>query len=659
MAGGSPDVKSLAAAIESRHLVDGRPEVCDSAPCCCAAADPCAPPGAQRQHPPTCAAGLFLPTSPVSFPHACRSSPAQDSPSSADLLMIARTASLELDDLVVDVDVGDLRSPGKSPGKSPVQARLEAWSPKTVSLAGAEELQRAAQKRKQVRDLPRSRSRAYRAARPRRSTADPEYATPQASLSVKAATLAKSHDRVRSVAEQQKDAALSAHTQLTRTAAQKQVEAQQKRTSILHETSANSGAHVDHAKAVAKEQAQIHAELLAQKKKSVEKKSAATTRRAALLAEQQAKAATDVLKAKARAQAKKEQLQSLRETADTKLAAHEYRREEAIESKLTKLEKQAEHAKHVRRKKGTVVTDEDAWFTEALKKAADKKPEQFDLLPERKLSSPPRKSAVQVRLEAQAAARSPTSPKDITDKLIKADERKQQLQADKVAALASHAEKVASVKESQKLKEEEKTAMHRASLDQSLQVASARKEQRLAAESEKAGADYVKAIQLSAKKKELMGSAKKLTQGKLNGKLENAARRRALFTEEQGNKLATQTDRMCEVQQRKADMPPPEAAPSSVVATPASAEEETSPEPRALESVDGPSDATKTKTVMTPVANPGSDEVWPDDMGAAAGDGEQEQEEPKPYYAMAMSAMGAGAVLAATLAMQMNLPTGE
>jgi hypothetical protein len=437
--------------------------------------------------------------------------------------MIARTASLELDDLVVDVDVGDLRSPGKSPGKSPVQARLEAWSPKTVSLAGAEELQRAAQKRKQVRDLPRSRSRAYRAARPRRSTADPEYATPQASLSVKAATLAKSHDRVRSVAEQQKDAALSAHTQLTRTAAQKQVEAQQKRTSILHETSANSGAHVDHAKAVAKEQAQIHAELLAQKKKSVEKKSAATTRRAALLAEQQAKAATDVLKAKARAQAKKEQLQSLRETADTKLAAHEYRREEAIESKLTKLEKQAEHAKHVRRKKGTTVTDEDS---ELIKKAADKKPEQFDLLPERKLSSPPRKSAVQVRLEAQAAARSPTSPKDITDKLIKADERKQQLQADKVAALASHAEKVASVKESQKLKEEEKTAMHRASLDQSLQVASARKEQRLAAESEKAGVDYVKAVGLSAQLKEETGSAKHDTQASLDDKLEKAERRR-------------------------------------------------------------------------------------------------------------------------------------
>jgi hypothetical protein len=77
---------------------------------------------------------------------------------------------------------------------------------------------------------------------------------------------------------------------------------------------------------VAKEQAQIHAELLAQKKTPVEKKGAATTRRAALLAEQQAKAAADVRKAKPRAQAKKEQLQSLRETTDTKLAAHDYRR---------------------------------------------------------------------------------------------------------------------------------------------------------------------------------------------------------------------------------------------------------------------------------------------------------------------------------------------
>jgi hypothetical protein len=58
--------------------------------------------------------------------------------------------------------VPDLRSPGKSPGKPPAQARLEAWSSKTISLAGAEELQRTIQKYKQVRDLSRSRSRVPR-----------------------------------------------------------------------------------------------------------------------------------------------------------------------------------------------------------------------------------------------------------------------------------------------------------------------------------------------------------------------------------------------------------------------------------------------------------------------------------------------------------------
>jgi hypothetical protein len=72
------DVKTLAAAIESRHLTDPMPD---------------------------------------------------DSPSKENLMIMARTASLELDDLIVDVDTQDLRSPGtsppgkSSPGKSPVQVR--------------------------------------------------------------------------------------------------------------------------------------------------------------------------------------------------------------------------------------------------------------------------------------------------------------------------------------------------------------------------------------------------------------------------------------------------------------------------------------------------------------------------------------------------------
>ena len=77
------------------------------------------------------------------------------------------------------------------------------------------------------------------------------------------------------------------------------------------------------------------------------------------MSEQQADAAADVNKAKALAKAKQEQLESMRETADAKLAAHEYRREEALDIKLSKLEKQAEHAKQVRRNKGTTATEAD------------------------------------------------------------------------------------------------------------------------------------------------------------------------------------------------------------------------------------------------------------------------------------------------------------
>ena len=279
--------------------------------------------------------------------------------------------------------------------------------------------------------------------------------------------------------------------------------------------------------AVAAEQAQVQTAQLEQKKeRSATKKSSATNRRAALLSAQQSKAAADVNKAKALAKAKQDQLESMREIADTKLAAHEYRREEAIECKLSKLEKQAEHAKQVRRNKGTTMTEAD---NKLIEQASEKKPEQFDMLPERKPSPSPQKSAVQMRLEsrAEAAAQRPGTSEDlVAEKLTKAEERKRIIEADKIAALASHAERVAAVQETQKAKVAEETALRRASLDHSLQVASARKERRLAADAEKASVEYTKAVELSAQLKDATGSAKQTIQTNLDDKLEKAERRR-------------------------------------------------------------------------------------------------------------------------------------
>ena len=440
-----------------------------------------------------------------------------DSPSKGNLLMMARTASVESpgddddDDLVVDVRPA--QPPNTPTAKSPVQERLEAWSPMAASLADsdAEEIHKhrmqAAQKRK------------------------------QASLSAKTSTLAKNNDKVRAVGEQQKGAASTAHAEMRDAAETKQVKANTRRTSLLQETSANSSAHVEHAKQVAAEHKATEAALIEEKKKGAEKVHAAASRRASLLSELQAKAAAEVLKAKALAQAKKEQTESLRETAETKLAAHEYRRDEAIESKLTKLEEQAEHAKQVRRNKGTTITDEDEWFKEALRNTAEKKPEQFDMLPERKASSP-HKSAVQIRLEAQAE-KDPTSPEDVDKKMSLASARKQSLQADKTAALAMHSQKVTQVQQSQKTKEEEDAVSRRATLDECLQVASARKKSRLAAESEKAGVDYIKAVNLSGRLADEAGSVKKESLANLDNKLQNADRRRAsLMSSQQADAAA-------------------------------------------------------------------------------------------------------------------------
>jgi hypothetical protein len=283
------------------------------------------------------------------------------------------------------------------------------------------------------------------------------------------------------------------------------------------------------------------------------------------------------------------------------------------------------------------------------------------------MSSPsPQKSAVQVRLESQAvatAADQSAKPNDLDswkDKQIQAEERKQALQDEKVAALASHAQKVSSVKKAQKCKEETQAAERRASLDHSIEAASCRKQQRLAAGAEKAGAEYTKAMQLSAKKKETMSSTKKETQCKLTGKLQNAKARRALFTA-QTETLEAQTDRVCKVQERKVSKPF-----DFDPATSHSEEMSLEPQPK----LDASVSAERANAMMSPVVQAKDDGACPDVPAVAAdqnassdsdapNDATKETGQPKSMYTMVLGAMGAGALLAAAAAQQMSLSTSE
>ena len=107
------------------------------------------------------------------------------------------------------------------------------------------------------------------------------------------------------------------------------------------------------------------------------------------------------------------------------------------------------------------------------------------------------------------------------------------------------------MQQSQKKMQEQIALDSKASLEQDLQAKAARKEQHLAQAAEKAGASYTKAVELSAKKKEINGSAKKQSQSKLEEKQGKASARRALFKEEQDTRLQAASEHAAQVQQRK------------------------------------------------------------------------------------------------------------
>ena len=329
---------------------------------------------------------------------------------------------------------------------------------------------------------------------------------------------------------------------MTNTVTGRLAKADAARTTLVEKKAAASGEHVEHAKAVAAEQKQLKEAALSEKKKALDAKAAAEKRRMSMLSEQQAKAAAEVSKAKQRAAAKKEAIEQQREDAETKAAAAEYRRAEAMEAKLTKLEEHAEHAKQVRRNKGSTLTEEE------LKQAPKEIPEpvQFDILKRQAATPSKSPSAVQARLEARASAtKSPLrTNKEWDEKHLQASARKQKLEADKAASLAKTHEKVSEVQQQQKEKTAQTIVKSRASLNQSQHDAAERKEKLLAEEAEKAGKDYAKAVEISTMQKEVTGSAKKQTREKLDTKLQQAERRRALLISKQVEEAAAETKKI-------------------------------------------------------------------------------------------------------------------
>ena len=106
----------------------------------------------------------------------------------------------------VSVDDVRVKSPAsKSVGKSPVQERWESWAPKGRSIAELDEAQAGAQRRK------------------------------DASITSKAATLAKQNERVQDIAERQKSVASSSLLETASKAQEKQMKAESNRAALMKE----------------------------------------------------------------------------------------------------------------------------------------------------------------------------------------------------------------------------------------------------------------------------------------------------------------------------------------------------------------------------------------------------------------------------------------
>ena len=203
---------------------------------------------------------------------------------------------------------------------------------------------------------------------------------------------------------------------------------------------------------------------------------------------------------------------------------------------MGKLEALAEHAKHVRKTKGSTPAASTV-FAEA-KKASLEEPVQFDM-PVRSPGPMPDKSPVQIRLEERTAALSVVDVCDAAydeaefeQKLLDAGKRKQDLTAAKVSAASEKNRKAAEMAlQAREVKAATLAALEAKSVAK-VEGAESRRESLLAEQVDTNAQHFQKAMLLSAKKKEVLDSAKKDTQEKLVDKMTDAESRRALFMEE-------------------------------------------------------------------------------------------------------------------------------
>jgi len=234
--------------------------------------------------------------------------------------------------------------------------------------------------------------------------------------------------------------------------ATRQANAEQKRKARMSATVSSAATHTEHARFVAEQQKAL-------KKQKTEKAITATelraneagARRAKLLAEARRKAAAQIAKAKAKQLALCQRQLEMKIKNEDKLAAAEARRADIHTQLARKLAEGDEHARQVRRNKGSTPSR----TTVNAEKKIDIPGVAFDM-DVRSSPTSPKKSPIQIRLEKRLAREINFNDDDmvekanhVANKLASAEQARNALTSAKEASAANHTKHVRSVAEQQ------------------------------------------------------------------------------------------------------------------------------------------------------------------------------------------------------------------
>jgi hypothetical protein len=309
--------------------------------------------------------------------------------------------------IAITVDTAGFRanSPALSPNQKKLQQRIAGWAPTSpTEMSFSDKIEGASRRRHSL-------------------------------VERRTSKLQETNTRASVVAEQARRQFADALSGKAAHVAAKEASAEQKRKARVSAIVSSAATHTEHARSVAEQQTARKTQKTEQAISGIElRANEAGQRRAKLLAEQKMKAATEVAKAKLLADAKRQQQLELRVKNEDKLAAAEARRLEIHHQLACKLAESDEHARQVRRNKGST----PARTTVNAEKKIDVPGVAFDM----DVRSPPspNKTPVQMRLEERAAKVNFNDDDDDDaaeeDKIQKATRRRLSLVEEKTATLS-------------------------------------------------------------------------------------------------------------------------------------------------------------------------------------------------------------------------------